>query len=75
MDRSKSSLFRAEDHVEEELGGVKDRFLSVQRKDFTHCPPAGVSTATSVGYSHVLPRYMYSHSTIVTIHTLSIVYM
>ena len=60
VDRSKSSLFKTEDDVEEQ-GGVNDRFLSVQRKDFTRCPPAGVSTATSVGYSHVLPRYSHSN--------------
>ena len=55
VDKSKSSVFRAEDIVTTS-GEEQERFLSIQRKDFTGIPPAGVSTTTSVGYAHVLPR-------------------
>ena len=54
-DKGKSSVFRAEDIVSSN-GEERERFLSVQKKDFTTASPAGVSTTTSVGYSHVLPR-------------------
>ncbi len=60
VNKSRSNVFRAEDIVSDS-GMEKERFVSVQKKDYTSTlPAAGVSTTTSVGYSHVLPRYIVS---------------
>ena len=58
VDRSKSNVFRAGDYNNSSLT-PKDHFVSVQMKDYVAGPsslsPAGVSTTTRKGYSHVIP--------------------
>lgn len=59
VDRSKSNVFRAGDYNASSLT-PKDHYVSVQKKDYVvdpdSLPPAGVTTATSKGYSHVIPK-------------------
>lgn len=60
MGRSKSNVFRAGDYNASSLT-PKDHYVSVQKKDYVvnpdSLPPAGVSTATRKGYSHVIPKH------------------
>ena len=60
MDRSKSNVFRTGDYNASSLT-PKDHYVSVQKKDFVVNPgsltPAGISTATGKGYSHVIPKH------------------
>ena len=60
VDRSKSNVFRAGDYNASSLT-PKDHYVSIQKKDFVvnpdSLPPAGISTATGKGYSHVIPKH------------------
>ena len=56
-ERSRSNVFRPGDYNAPSVT-AREQFLSVQQKDFgpRKLLPAGVSTATRKGYSHVFPR-------------------
>ncbi len=70
LNKSRSNLFRAEDIVRDNAE-ERERFVSVQKKDYANTQPAGLSSTTSVGYSHVLPRSVELCSTTAEIRALA----